>query len=94
MRSRTRHVVPDVRALTPCPWSLPRRTEYLQTRTMSTLRTATMHPMPFVPNGPAQAKESISVNYFLNSADAETLAREKSLTQEKVRPRLGHPARI
>eukprot|EP00238_Polyblepharides_amylifera_P006527 CAMPEP_0196587780 /NCGR_PEP_ID=MMETSP1081-20130531/58570_1 /TAXON_ID=36882 /ORGANISM="Pyramimonas amylifera, Strain CCMP720" /LENGTH=220 /DNA_ID=CAMNT_0041910061 /DNA_START=126 /DNA_END=788 /DNA_ORIENTATION=+ len=32
---------------------------------------------PFVPNAPSQAKKTISIDYFLNSPDEETLAEEK-----------------
>lgn len=40
-------------------------------------------PTPFVPNGTLIAKERISVNYYLNSPDEQTLALEKAYISER-----------
>ena len=56
---------------------------HLQQLEVKESTTHAINPV-FVPNAPAQARESVKVNYFLTSPDAETIEAERRYIQEKA----------
>ena len=39
--------------------------------------------LPFVPNAPSEAKKTTSINYYMNSPDAETLDMERQYIADR-----------